>query len=139
MSVKWFDLELAFDFVGGGQGGVHQAYLCKRTGKLYWHSEDLEDEEELPDDIDDTDKYIPIPDKKELDLGKPLVMDFASQFLPDDLERVRDIFRHRGAYGRFKDLLAHRHAIDQWHKYEAEMEKKALREWCEANAIEVEE
>jgi hypothetical protein len=139
MPVKWFDLELAFDFVGDGLGGARQAYLCKRTGKLYWHSEDLGDEEELPDDIDDTDKYIPIPDKKELDLGKPLVMDFASQFLPDDLERVRDIFRHRGAYGRFKDLLAHRHAIDQWHKYEAEMEKKALREWCEANAIEVEE
>jgi hypothetical protein len=137
--VKWYDLELAFDFVSVGEGGVHQAYLCKRTGKLYWHSEDLDDEEQLPDDIDDTDKYIPVPDKKELDLGKPLVMDFVSKFLPDDFEHVRDIFRHRGAYARFKDLLVHRHALDQWHKYEAEMEKKALRDWCEANAIEVEE
>jgi hypothetical protein len=33
-------------------------------------------DEELPDDIDN-EKYIAIPDKRELDLGKPLVLDFA--------------------------------------------------------------
>jgi hypothetical protein len=116
----------------------HHAYLCKQTGKLYWHSDSLDDdEEELPDDIEDTDKYIPIPHKKELDLGKPLVMDFVAQFLPNDFEHVRDIFRRRGAYARFKDLLVHRGALDQWHKYEAKTEESALREWCKTNAIEV--
>jgi hypothetical protein len=138
MRISWADIDMAFQFVSGSQYEEHHAYLCKQTGKLYWHSDSLDDdEEELPDDIEDTDKYIPIPHKKELDLGKPLVMDFVAQFLPDDFERVRDIFRSRGAYARFKDLLVHRGALDQWHKYEAKMEESALREWCEANAIEV--
>jgi hypothetical protein len=138
MPVSWFDLEMAFQFVSGSQFEENQAYLCKQTGKLFCHSNLLGDEEEeLPDDIDDTDKYIPIPHKKELDLGKPLVLDFVREFLPDDFEHVRDIFRHRGAYARFKDLLVHRRALDQWHKYEAEMEEKALREWCQDNAIEI--
>jgi hypothetical protein len=42
----------------------------------------------LPDDIDD-EKYISIPDKSELDVGKPLVLDFVREFLPDDYDEVR--------------------------------------------------
>jgi enoyl-CoA hydratase/carnithine racemase len=136
-TVSWSDLELAFQFVIGSPNEECQAYLCKKTGKLYWHSDGLDDEEELPDDIDDPDKYIQLPHKKALDLGKPLVMNFVRQFLPNDLERVRDIFRKRGAYARFKDLLVHRNALDQWHEFEAKMEEAALREWCGANAIEI--
>jgi hypothetical protein len=138
--ISWFDLEMAFQFVSGSQYDENRAFLCKRTGKLYCHSDLLDDdEEELPDDIDDTDKYIPIPHKKELDLGKPLVLDFVGQFLPNDFAHVRDMFRRRGAYARFKDLLVHRRALDQWHKYEAKMEERALREWCAANSIETSE
>ena len=37
-------------------------------------------DEELPDDIEDK-KHISIPDKRELDLGKPLLLDFAREFL----------------------------------------------------------
>jgi hypothetical protein len=33
-----------------------------------------------------------------LDLGKPLVLDFAREFLPDDYDEVRHIFSRRGAY-----------------------------------------
>lgn len=36
---------------------------------MYWYSEFDDDEEELPEDIDD-EKYIGIPHKTELDLGK---------------------------------------------------------------------
>jgi enoyl-CoA hydratase len=140
LRVDWFDLEMAFQFVSGNEHGEHQAFLCKRTGKLFYHSDLLgDDEEELPDDVEDTDKYISIPHKKELDLGKPLVLDFVGQFLPDDCEHVRDMFRRRGAYARFKDLLVHRRALDQWHKYEAKREKEALREWCAASSIEISE
>jgi enoyl-CoA hydratase/carnithine racemase len=138
MRVSWLDLEMAFQFVSGGENDEHQAYLCKRTGKLYCHSDFLgDDEEKLPDDIDDDDKYIGIPHKKELGLGKPLVLDFSRQFLPSDFEQVRQMFKRRGAYARFKDLLVHRRALDQWHQFEAKMEEKALRIWCEENAIEV--
>ena len=57
------------DFVSSGGMGENGAYLDRRSGKIYWHSEFGENDEELPYDIDDK-KYISIPDKRELDLGK---------------------------------------------------------------------
>ncbi|MER9606481.1 hypothetical protein [Mesorhizobium sp. M0243] len=102
MPVSFKDILLAFEFVSSGGTGEHQAFLCKQSGTLYWHSEFTGDLDELPDDIDDSDKYAQIPDKKELDLGKPLVLDLARQFLPDNVGDVQEIFSKRGAYARFK-------------------------------------
>jgi hypothetical protein len=92
--------------------------------------------EELPDDLDD-ERYIEIPHKNELDLGKSLVFDFVRQFLPDDYDDVRDIFRRRGAYGQFKAMLARRNVVDRWHDFSAKAEEAALRAWCADNAIEL--
>jgi hypothetical protein len=91
------DILPSFEFVGSHLGH-YQALLCRRTGKIYWRSEfsDLDGlADELPDDIEDDEKYIAIPDKRELDLGKPLVLDFAREFLPDDFDEVRYIFSKR--------------------------------------------
>jgi len=107
------------------------------SGKLYCHSELCDDLDILPDDIDDSEKFLPIPDKRELDLGKPLALDFARQFLPGDFDDVRQIFSRRGAYARFKNLLDRRGMLDQWHAFEAEAEESALKMWCEFNSIEV--
>ena len=93
--VSFSDLQLAFEFVSSGGMGENEAYLDRQSGKIYWHSEFGDNDEELPDDIDD-EKYISIPDKRELDLGKPLVLDFAREFLPDDYDEVRHIFSRRG-------------------------------------------
>ena len=106
MPVSFKDIELAFELVSAGSTGEHQAFLCKQSGKLYWHSELAGDLDELPDDIDDSDKYVQIPDKRELDLGKPLVLDFARRFLPDDVGDVEQIFRKRGAYARIQGSVA---------------------------------
>src|SRR6516165_7471790 len=114
MPVSFSDLQLAFEFVSSGGMGENEAYLDRQSDKIYWHSECDDNNEELPDDIDD-EKYIAIPDKRELDLGKPLVLDFAREFLPDDYDEVRYIFSRRGAYRRFKDLLVGRGAIGQWY------------------------
>ena len=104
MAVSFSDLRLAFEFVSSGGMGENEAYLDRQSGKIYWHSEFGDNDEELPNDIDD-EKYISIPDKRELDLGKPLVLDFAREFLPVDYDEVRHIFSRTGAYGRYKDLL----------------------------------
>ena len=48
-----------------------------------------------------------LTDKRELD-GKPLVLDFAREFLPSDYDEVRHIFSRRGVYLRFKDLPVRR-------------------------------
>lgn len=65
------------------------------------------------------------------------VMDFAREFLPDDFNEVRDIFSERGAYQKFKALLARRHALEQWHAFEKKETEQALRHWCEVNEIAV--
>ena len=137
MPVSLNDLREAFEFVSAGGGGEHQAFLCKQSGKLYCHSELCDDLDILPDDIDDSEKFLPIPDKRELDLGKPLALDFARQFLPGDFDDVRQIFSRRGAYAKFKNLLDRRGMLDQWYAFEAEAEESALKMWCELNSIEV--
>ena len=97
MPVSFAEIRNAFDLVSAGRGvGEHQAFLCRQSGKIYWHSDLSDLNDELPDDIEDDDKYLEIPDSRELDLGKPLVLDFARQVLPGDLDEVRRIFRRRG-------------------------------------------
>ena len=96
-----------------------------------------DDLDELPDDVGDSEKYLQIPDKRELDLGKPLALDFARQFLPNDFDEVRQLFSKRGAYARFKDLLDRSRALDQWYDFEAKAEERELRMWCDLNSIEV--
>jgi hypothetical protein len=135
MPVSFTELVDAFEFASfEGITGEHQAFLCKSTGKIYMSIE-FSGEDELPDDIEDDEKYIRIPDKRELGLGKHLVLNFARECLPDDFDEVRYIFSKRGAYGKFKALLARRHAIDRWHDFEAKAAERALRDWCEVNAI----
>jgi hypothetical protein len=134
--VKFSELELALEFVSFEGLTERRAYVRKDTGEILYGSDDLDEEEELPDDVDDEEKYLAIPTKRDLDLGKSLVFDFVREFLPDHLDQVRRYFSRRGAYGNFKDLLAQGHAIEQWHKFEDEAAQRALREWCSENSIE---
>ena len=131
----------ALEFVSmDGDGGDHQAFLCRQTGKIYWRSEssDLEElNDKLPDDIDDDEKYVAIPDKRELGLGKPLVLDFVRKFLPNDFDKVLYLFSKRGAYQKFRILLTRRSAVDGWYDFESKATERALRDWCEINSIPV--
>lgn len=137
MTVNFSELLEAFEFVNSGGAGENEAYLCMETGKIYCHSEWVDDVEELPDDVEDSGRYIPIPDKRELDLGKPLVLSFARHRLPDDYDKVREIFSRAGAYARFKDLLEHRGAVDRWYDFEQKATEEALKTWCVDNDIKV--
>jgi len=135
MKVKYDDLEMALDFSSFDSYGEHTAYLCTNSGQIYYDSDAID--EELPDDIDVNDKYIVIPSKRDLDLGKTLVLQFVEQFLPSDLEAVYSIFRTKGAYSRYKALLEDRNALDKWYEYEQEAIKRELLFWCKSNGIEV--
>ncbi len=140
MPVKLSDLQEALEFVSASDVGEHEAYVCVRTGKIYWHFDPMisgEVEEELPEDIHEEEKYLPIPNKRALDLGEPLVLDFVRTFLPEDLDEVRDMFRRRGAYAQFKHLLTSRHALQKWYDFEDAETKRALQEWCELSSIAV--
>jgi hypothetical protein len=141
MPVTIAEITEAFDFASTGSGmGEFSAFVCLRTGTIYYQT-DLSDftemYDELPNDIDDEDKYVALPDKRELGLGKPLVLDFAREFLPEDFGDISYFFSKRGAYPKFKALLARRGAIDRWHAFEAKATEQALRDWCALHDIEV--
>jgi hypothetical protein len=140
MSIKFSDIEDAFLYVSSAPMYTNYAFLCKETGEIYYGSEYLDDEEdEIPEDIYDREDCVAIPHKNELDLGRDLVFEFVEAHLPGDFERVRRIFKRRGAYERYKDLLEDRGLLKKWYDYENERETKTLREWCEVNEIELEE
>jgi hypothetical protein len=141
MPVSIANIIEAFDFANTGRGrGEFFAFVCMSTGEIHYQT-DLPDFAEmydkLPDDIDDEEKYVALPDKRELGLGKPMVLDFAREFLPDDFDDVRYFFSKRGAYPKFKALLARRGAIDRWHAFEAKATEQALRDWCALHEIEI--
>jgi len=104
--VKYEDLSVAFDFVSFAAPMEHQAYISIDTGTIYWISELNPLEEEIPEDLETSDRYIAIPHKNDLDLGSDLALRFAAAELPDRYNMVAQFFRHRGAYARFKELLA---------------------------------
>ena len=126
MAMSFSDIEDAFLFVSMDQMFMHNAYLCKETGEIFYTSE-MGDSDELPEDIEDPEKYIAIPHKNELDLGKALVIEFTSEYLPEELDKVHSIFRHKGAYSRFKDLLEGKGALEDWYEFESERQELALR------------
>lgn len=133
--VKLSDLEEALLFVGMGSGFDTAAWVCRETGAVHRHSDDTDAFEPLPQDIDDAERYVAVPDKHELGLGKPLALEFARTHLPACYEQVYAMFSHRGAYARFKDLLDRQHSLDAWHQWEAEQTRQALREWCADNGL----
>ena len=141
MPVSISDITGAFEFANtNGDMGEFCAFVCKQTGKIYLQTDFPDTAElldELPNDIHDEEKYVALPDKRELDLGKPLVLEFAREVLPDDFDDVRYFFNKRGAYSKFKALLARRGAIDRWHAFEVKATEQALRDWCALNEIEI--
>lgn len=136
MKIRFIDIEDAFFFASMGPMYGNQSILCKETGEIYYISE-LGDSDELPDDIDDSDKYIEIPHKNELDLGENLVLQFVSGHIPGETVRVERIFRKKGAYSRFKVLLEQKGLLDQWHDYENRKQSEVLRGWCKDNKIDI--
>ena len=129
------DLEDAFLFVGGAAPCEHTAMICERTGQVCLRS-DLGEIDEIPEDAYDSDSWREIPHWNDLGLGRDLVFSFVAQRLPADLDRVRSIFRRRGAYSRYKDLLAEREIIEEWYEFENAHQKEAILEWCRVEGIE---
>ena len=137
VKVKYDDLESAFEFVSAGAPTEHNAYVSRDTGQIYWVSDLVDNEVELPEDIESADRYLSVPHKKDLDLGRYLVTRFVQQALPESEAQVESIFRRRGAYGRFKDLLDAKGQLENWYRFEQAAQSEALRKWCAENDIEL--
>jgi len=124
-----------------GDSLTNEAYICRKTGHIYWIPDDVEmgdDWEDAPDDIQDTEKYVLVPDNHDLNLGNKLAFDFAAQYLADRYDDVRTMFRRKGAFGRFKVLLDHQNLLEEWYAFSEEQTRKALGNWCESEGFGVE-
>ena len=90
VSVNATDLRTTFEFVSFGTPLEHSAYICIDTGRIYCHSVSagLEEEEDLPEDLETSDRYIAVPQKNDLGLGRRLALAFVVQELPDDYDTV---------------------------------------------------
>jgi len=133
------EIQNAFFFVSSDEYGMNRALLCLddgEMGEIYYRSENG-DLNELDEDEFDCDHFIEIPHKNDLDLGQRLVFEFVETQMPDELDRVRQIFSYRGAYRRFKDFLECRGLLQSWHDFENQREEEALLEWCRENEIKL--
>ena len=139
MGIKFSEIEDAFFYVSSAHMYANSAILCKESGKILYQSEYLEEEamDEIPEEVLENEDCVEIPHKNELDLGRNLVFEFVDEHLPGDFDRVRNIFRRKGAYGRYKDLLEERGLLKKWYDFENDRQTVALREWCEDNEIEL--
>ena len=135
-TVKYDDLLGGFEWVSASPDESTKAYVSLETGTVYWDGPEGGDEV-LPEDLDDTSRYAPIPHKAELDLGSRLPVRFADERLPHRYDDVRAIFRSKGAYGRFKSLLMAERALDDWYAYQDTAVKAALTEWAADNGLNV--
>jgi hypothetical protein len=136
-TVKYEDLWTAYEFVSASPQWEHSAFISLETGDIYWDTDEEAGERELPDDLDDGSRYLAVPHKNDLDLGRDLVFRFVTAELPDHDERVRSYFHHRGAYSRLKELLAAAGKLEAWYAFQEEETKTALRAWCREHDIEV--
>lgn len=134
--VEFKDILEAFEFVNFGSMYEHQAFLDTSIGKIYYHSESGDDMDELPEDIDD-ERFIEIPHKNELDLGKKLVLQFAYLYFSDEVGRMQAMFDRKGAFSRYKAFLDQKGMLERWYEFESKEQEKALREWCGANSIKI--
>ena len=135
-SVDWTDLVTAFEWASAGGEGDNAAFIDSTTGAVFCTGDDIEPEEAIPEDLETSDRYLAIPTKVDLDLGKRLALSFVGEQLPDDFDRVSNFFRKAGAYSRFKDLLADRGKLDVWYAFEQAARQRALHAWCSDNGIE---
>ncbi len=134
MAIKFSDIEHAFFYVSSAPMTAKTAILCKETGEIFYAS-DYDDENQIPEEIYFREDCIEIPHRNDLDLGRNLVFEFVEQYMPEDFERVREILRRKGAYGKYKDLLEDRNILQKWYDFENARQTETLREWCEDNEI----
>jgi Uncharacterised protein family (UPF0158) len=137
VAVKFDDISLAFDFVSSAAPMEHGAYISLERGQIFWMSEFTSMDEEVPDDLETSDRYVAIPHKNDLNLGRELAFRFVAEYLPNRYGDVQTCFRSKGAYSQFKQLLRDEAMLDKWYSFEAAAVEKAILEWCEQNGIEI--
>ena len=135
-TVNFSELLNAYEFASSGTMFDTTAYVCSETGAVHVSTED-DLGEEVPEDLETSERYLMVPTKADLDLGSSLAFRFTRQEMPEAYGDVASMFSKKGAYGRFKALLERRNKLERWYEFEEAETEAALRVWCEVNGLQV--
>ena len=135
VAVAYDEILSAFEFVSSAAPVERSAYISLDTGQVHWVSELCPVDEDIPDDLETSDRCVAVPHKNDLGLGKRLALRFAAEELPGFYEQAAAIFRRKGGYSRFKRLLETKGVLETWYEFEARATERALKEWCAQNDI----
>ena len=135
--IRYDDLEMALHWASSGAPFENRAFVSRETDKLFTQLLGGDFAGEAPDDLDDGGLYIEVPHKNELDLGRQLVFRFVEDSAPILAQDVHSIFRHRGAYAQFKNLLDRTDLLERWFEYESGAMRTALMVWAKEHGFEV--
>jgi hypothetical protein len=128
----------AFEWVGMEPNELHHAYVCRATGQVYCSTDaDGVPKDELPEDVDDPEKYASPPHKRQLELGSALALRFASEHVPARFGQIEAGFRRRGGFGRSKAILEQEHKLAAWYDYESAATVQALRDWVREERLPI--
>lgn len=133
--VSLTDLERALEWASADGVGETMAYLHRSTGEV--HLKAIDFEEELPADIDDDTRYIPMPNQKDLDLGRELVFEFIGDHGASVADEVRSAFRRKGAYAEFRSILVRTGLLECWYEFQSSATHAALLRSANENGFEV--
>ncbi len=127
------DLHLAVEFVtGAGSYGV-EAYIDLRSGAILYGGSGAE--EPLPKGIHNKKRYLRVPTRKELGLGRDDALAFTEQHTPQLMERAEYIFNAAGAFDRFKHLMREHGLLDAWYAYQDQRLWEELEAWAEMHDL----
>ena len=86
-------------------------------------------------DIVETDHYLPLPDRFEINEYR-MMERFCLSVDDDDLrDDLCDAIRGRGAFRRFKDRMQSYGMAEEWYRYRDAALREIAMAWCEAHGI----
>ena len=153
LRVKLEDIIEGLEF----QSDESQSFLDKRTGQVVLindyelrtaeDNEPIEDFSDWEQDqvriakeiIDETGDYIPLPSK--FDIHEYSIMERFCLSLNDAETRniLCRLIKGSGAFRRFKDAIQEYDIADDWYKYRNNALREIAIEWCQENAIELDD
>lgn len=128
------DIQLGVEFASSDYGD-NEAFLNIENGEIHFVGDVVD--EIPPSDLYENEKYVQLPSKVDLDLGKRLAINFIVTALPGKLDETYLIFSRKGAYSRFKSMLVSAEKLENWYAYEDAESKKAILDWCNSIGMDV--
>ena len=133
-TVRLDDLRLALESTSS-YPEPRAAWIEVSTGRVV--VDDDEHDDPAPSSDHDASGWIPMPDKQDLGLGRPLAMRFAAEHVSDRVPEVARIFERSGAWSRFGRWLEDMDRQDDWYRFSDAATDRARVDWAREHGLDV--